>query len=116
MAKREHQTKSVRRGAREIADELTTVAGRVREALEGRAVTAADVDALRSDIAGLTARVTALESAVERVPPPAAPLARKPAARKPAAAKPPAPMPAAAKPVPAKPAAPPRPAAPKPPS
>jgi polyhydroxyalkanoate synthesis regulator phasin len=93
------QAEGTQRRVQEIADELTSVAGRLREALDGaRPVTATDLDALRADITGLTTRVAALEAAAAKP----VPAARKPAARRPAAARSATAKPAARKPAAAK--------------
>ncbi len=89
------QAEGTQRRVQEIADDLTQVAGRLREALDGaRPVTATDFDAVRADIAALTARVGALETA-----------AKTPAPRR-ASAKAPAAKPAPARKAPGKPAQP----------
>ncbi len=95
------QAEGTQRRVQEIADELTSVAGRLREALEGaRPVTGTDVDGLRGDLELLAKRVAALEKAgtAKAAAPARRAPARKPAARKPAAVKPAAPRAAAAKP------------------
>jgi len=83
------QAEGTQRRVAELADELTTVAGRLREALDGaRPVTGADLDSLRAELATLTKRVSALEGAKPAARKPAAATTAKPAARKPASAKP----------------------------
>ncbi len=79
--------------AQEIADELSSAADRVREALEQlRPPTSDDVRRMLDRLGSLEQRVAALE-----IPGRAKPAAKKPAARKPAAKKKPAAKRSAAK-------------------
>lgn len=92
------QAEGTQRRVQELADELTTVVGRLRDGLDSaRPVTGADLDAVRADIADLADRVAALEAAAK---PAGRPAARKPGAKAPAK-KPAKPRPTATSRVPA---------------
>ncbi len=85
------QTQIPRERISELLDELGSTAGRLRGAVdELRPASAEEVKTLRADVAALTARVAALETAAAKPKPKPAPrrAAAKPAAAKPAAAKP----------------------------
>ena len=78
------QSQVPRERMQELVDELAQTAGRLRGAVDDlRPATAQEVKALRDDVAALTRRVAALESAPKAKPKPAARKAAAP--RKPKA-------------------------------
>jgi hypothetical protein len=62
------KTKSPQKRLEDIADELTSAAGRLRDVFDVRPASGTDIDALRAELAALARRVDALEKAAKPAP------------------------------------------------